>query len=72
MFRVCDGSCEKPVFAVLPAYHVTPENQAIVDVPYGTILALEGILVRYNPAHDAYNLFVSRNTGIRNWDNSGL
>lgn len=72
MFRVCDGSVEKPVFAVLPAYHVTPENQAIVDAPYGTVLALESILVRYNPAHDAYNLFVSRNTGIRNWDNSGL
>ena len=71
MFRVCDGSCEKPVFAVLPAYHVTPENQAIVAAPYGTVLALESILVRYNPAHDAYNIFVSRNTRIRKWDHPG-
>jgi hypothetical protein len=26
---------------------------------------LRNVLVRYNKAHDAYNLLVSRNTGIR-------
>lgn len=64
MFRVCDGSAEKPVFAVIPAYHVTPENEALVSAPYGTILELEGVLVRHNPAHDAYNLLVNRTTRV--------
>ena len=64
MFRICDGSAEKPVFAVVPAYHITPENSAVVSAPYGTILELAGVLVRHNPKHGAYNVLVNRNTGI--------
>jgi hypothetical protein len=64
MFRLCDGTADTPVFAVVPAYHVTPENEAIVSAPYGTILELQGVLVRHNPKHDAYNVLVSRNTAI--------
>jgi hypothetical protein len=66
MFRLCDGTADKLVFAVLPEFHVTPENEAIVSAPYGTILALDGVLVRYNPAHDAYNVLVSRSTVVKN------
>jgi len=65
MFRLCDGTADKLVFAVIPAYHVTPENEILKSAPYGTILELQGVLVRYNRAHDAYNLLVSRNTHIR-------
>jgi hypothetical protein len=64
VFRICDGSAEKPVFAVLPSYHIMPENRAIVSAPYGTVLGLQGVLVRYNAKHDAYNLLVSRNTRV--------
>lgn len=64
LFRLCDGSAEKPVYAVVPAFHVTPENNPLVSAPYGTILEIEGVLVRYNKEHDAYNLLVSRNTRI--------
>jgi SAM-dependent methyltransferase len=64
MFRICDGTADKLVFAVLPVYHVTPENELLKTAPYGTILRLEGVLVRYNKAHDAYNLLVSRNTRV--------
>lgn len=64
MFRLCDGSAEKPVYAVLPGFHITEGNEAILSAPYGTILELQGVLVRYNRAHDAYNLLVSRNTTI--------
>jgi hypothetical protein len=64
MFRLCDGTADKPVFAVIPAFHVTPDNEAIVSAPYGTILELRGVLVHHNPKHDAYNLLVSRNTEI--------
>ncbi len=64
VFRLCDGSSEKPIYAVVPKFHVTPENEAIVSAPYGTILEIAGVHVRYNPEHDAYNLLVSRNTGV--------
>ena len=65
VFRLCDGSAKKPVYAVVPSYHITPENEAIVSAPYGSILELQNVLVRYNPKHDAYNVLVSRNTGIK-------
>jgi len=64
MFRLCDGTADTPVFAVVPAYHVTPENEAIVSAPYGAILELRSVLVRHNPKHNAYNVLVSRNTAI--------
>jgi len=64
MFRLCDGTADTPVFAVVPSYHVTPENEAIVSAPYGAILEFRSVLVRHNPKHNAYNVLVSRNTGI--------
>ena len=64
MYRLCDGTADTPVFAVIPAFHVTAENEDIVSAPYGTILELRGVLVRHNPKHDAYNVLVSRNSGI--------
>lgn len=64
MFRLCDGTADKPVFAVVPVYHVTPENEVLKTAPYGTILELDSVLVRYNKTHNAYNLLVSRNTRV--------
>ena len=65
LFKVCDGTAKVPVYAVLPAFHKTPENEALLSAPYGTVLEMEGVLIRYNQDHDAYNLLVSRNTEIR-------
>ena len=70
VYKICDGTARTPVYAVLPSYHITPENDAITSAPYGSILEMKGVLVRYNKAHDAYNLLVSRNTSIGVW-NSG-
>ncbi|MEN6396207.1 MAG: small ribosomal subunit Rsm22 family protein [Methanoregula sp.] len=64
LFRLCDGSAEKPVYGVLPAFHINPANNDLASAPYGTILEIRNALVRYNPAHDAYNLLVSRNTRV--------
>jgi SAM-dependent methyltransferase len=64
MFRLCDGSAETPVYAVVPSYHITSENRAILSAPYGAILELQGVLVRHNPKHNAYNVLVNRNTAI--------
>jgi hypothetical protein len=70
MFRLCDGTAKKPVYAVVPSYHITMGNEGIVSAPYGSLLELDNVLVRYNPKHDAYNLLVSRNTGIKYTGNS--
>jgi len=64
IFRLCDGSAEKPVYAVLPAFHIMPSNRELGSAPYGAVLEIRNVLVRYNPAHDAYNLLVSRETHI--------
>jgi SAM-dependent methyltransferase len=64
VFKICDGTAKTPVYAVLPSYHITPENDLITSAPYGSILELRNVLVRYNKAHDAYNLLVNRNTKV--------
>jgi hypothetical protein len=64
MFKLCDGTAAKPVYGVLPAYHRTASNEAVITVPYGAIVELHNVLVRYNKAHDAYNLLINRNTRI--------
>jgi hypothetical protein len=64
VFKLCDGTAKTPVYAVLPSYHITPENDLITAAPYGSILELRNVLVRYNKTHDAYNLLVSRNTKV--------
>jgi hypothetical protein len=64
MYRLCDGTADRPVFAVIPTYHITTENNAIVSAPYGTILELQGVLVRHNPKHNAYNVLVNRNSRV--------
>ena len=65
MFRLCDGTADTPVYAVVPSYHITAENRAIVSAPYGAILELDGVLIHHNPKHKAYNVLVSRNTIIK-------
>jgi len=64
VYKICDGTAKTPVYAVLPSYHITPENDAITRAPYGSVLEMKGVLVRYNRGHNAYNLLVSRNTRI--------
>ncbi len=64
VYKLCDGTAKTPVYAMLPSYHITPENDLITSAPYGSILELRNVLVRYNREHDAYNLLVSRNTLI--------
>jgi hypothetical protein len=64
VFKLCDGTAKTPVYAVLPSYHITQENDLITSAPYGSILELRNVLVRYNKTHDAYNLLVSRNTKV--------
>ena len=63
VFKVCDGTPQKPVFAVVPRHHAG-RARALLEGEYGEIFALENVIVRYNPARDAFNLFVDRSAGI--------
>ncbi|WP_292416113.1 small ribosomal subunit Rsm22 family protein [Methanoregula sp.] len=71
LFKVCDGTAKAPVYAVLPAFHKTAENEALLSAGYGSVLELLGVLVRHNKAHDAWNLLVNRNTEVRGPDRHG-
>jgi hypothetical protein len=63
VYKVCDGTPQKPVFAVVPD-HQAFRGRALMEGRYGEIISLESILVRYNPARDAFNLFVDRSTRV--------
>jgi hypothetical protein len=63
VFKVCDGTPQKPVFAVVPGHHAA-RARALLEGRYGEIFSLDHVLVRYNPARDAYNLFVDRSAGV--------
>ncbi len=59
VYKVCDGTPQKPVFAVVPD-HYAAQGRALLEASYGQILFLGNIVVRSNAAHDAFNLFVDR------------
>ena len=71
IFKICDGSAEKPVYAVLPAFHITPANRELIAAPYGAVLEFRDVLAKYNPAHDAWNILVGRTSGITLLPNQG-
>ncbi len=60
VFLLCDGTQGSPVYAVLPHYHLTPENRTILTTPYSSIVKLRQVLVRYNQKHQSFNLLISR------------
>jgi hypothetical protein len=64
MFKICDGTCTKPVYAVLPAYHKSDDNNALLEAGYGDVLEFENVLVRFNKERDAYNLLLGKTTII--------
>jgi hypothetical protein len=64
LWKLCDGSQQKPVYAVMPTYHKTPDNVSLITAGYGEYVEISGVLVRYNPHYDSFNLLVTRNTQV--------
>jgi len=64
VYKVCDGTPLEQCYAVLPSYHVSPNNQGILEAKYSDILEIYGTLVRYNPKYRAYNMLITRDTKI--------
>ena len=64
LWKLCDGTPQKPVYAVMPSYHLSSENEYIMKAGYTDLVDISGVLVRYNPNHDSYNLLITRATRI--------
>lgn len=65
VFRICDGTSVKPVYAVLPNFHINNKNKSITKGAYGDIFELYNGLVRLNAAYDAYNILITRASMVR-------
>ena len=70
LWKLCDGTPQKPVYAVMPSYHLSSENEYIMKAGYTEQVDISGVLVRYNPNHDSYNLLITRATRISPSGNS--
>ncbi|MEL4304565.1 small ribosomal subunit Rsm22 family protein [Methanococcoides sp. LMO-2] len=64
VYKICDGTTRKQVYALLPSHHEVPENDLIKTAGYGNVLELFNVLVKYNEDKDAYNLLLSRNSTV--------
>lgn len=64
VYRICDGTTRQPVYAVLPAYHRSGGNAALLSMAYGNVAAFKSVLVRFNQKYRAYNLLVSRESRV--------
>lgn len=64
VYKLCDGTSENAVYAMLPSYHVNTYNRALLSVGYGDIIRLDQVLVRFNPRYEAYNLLISKKSRI--------
>lgn len=70
LWKLCDGTPQKPVYAVMPSYHLSTENEYVMKAGYAEQINISGVLVRYNPHHDSYNLLITRITRIMPAGNS--
>jgi SAM-dependent methyltransferase len=64
VFKICDGTAKKPVFAVLPSFHITTGNAPLLSRVYGDAAVLSGVTVRFNKARDAWNILVTRQSTV--------
>ena len=58
LYLVCDGTGETPAYVALPAHHRNPEHEALLSAPYGSVVAIDSVLVRFNRSQKAYNLLM--------------
>jgi hypothetical protein len=64
IFKICDGTCREPVYAVLSGRNRRPSHSPLFSSTYGEPLILSGVMVRRHPKHHAWNLIISADTRI--------
>ena len=67
VFKICDGTTGQPVYAILPSYHISGKNNALLSISYGSIAEFTSVLVRFNQKHHAYNLLVTRESQVKEY-----
>lgn len=65
LFLVCDGTGTVPCYLALPAFHRTPEHEALLTASYGSVVAVDSVLVRFNEKQNAYNLLMGQESFCR-------
>jgi 2-polyprenyl-3-methyl-5-hydroxy-6-metoxy-1,4-benzoquinol methylase len=58
LYLVCDGSGDTQSYAALPAHHRKPVHEALLSARYGSVVAIDSVLVRYNENRNSYNLLL--------------
>ncbi len=71
VFKICDGTTGQPVYAILPSYHISGKNNALLSISYGSIAEFTSVLVRFNQKHHAYNLLVTRESQVKEYTGRG-
>ncbi len=64
IFKICDGTCQDPVYAVLSGRNRRPGHSALLSGTYGQILIFHQVQVRRHKTHDAWNLIIMPDTRI--------
>ena len=65
LFLVCDGTGTTPTYVALPAFHRAPEHEALLTASYGSVVAIDSVLVRFNKEQNAYNLLMGPESNTR-------
>ncbi len=65
LYLVCDGTGLVPCYIALPAFHRTPEHEALLTAAYGAVVAVDSVLVRFNEKQNAYNLLMGQESFTR-------
>lgn len=64
LYRICDGTGKREVYAALPIYHQSERNLALRSAGYGSVLRFDQILVRYHKKYDAFHLLLTKDSTI--------
>ncbi|MDR0438875.1 MAG: class I SAM-dependent methyltransferase, partial [Methanocalculaceae archaeon] len=59
LYLVCDGTGSMPTYIALPAHHRNHKHEALLSAPYGSVVAIDSVLVRFNKNQNAYNLLMA-------------
>jgi SAM-dependent methyltransferase len=65
LYLVCDGTGNMPTYIALPAHHRNYKHEALLSAPYGSIVAIDSVLVRFNKNQNAYNLLMAPESSTR-------
>jgi len=64
LYRICDGTGKREVYAALPFYHQSERNLPLRSAGYGSVLRFDQVLVRYHKNYNAFHLLLTKDSII--------